>query len=43
MSSKDVLTQDQENELISSIEVLENEEAWVMRVIDEQAEEVIAN
>lgn len=43
MSSKDVLTKDQENELISSIEVLENEEGWVMRVIDEQAEEVIAN
>jgi len=43
MSSKDVLTQEQENELINSIEVLENEETWVMRVIDEQAGEVSVN
>jgi hypothetical protein len=43
MSSKDALTQEQVNELINSIEVLENEEMWVMRVVDEQAEEVTVN
>jgi uncharacterized protein (UPF0335 family) len=43
MSSKDALTQEQLNELINSIEVLENEQMWVMRVVDEQAEEVNVN
>ena len=43
MSSKDALTQEQVNELINSIEVLENEETWVMRVVDEQAEEDAVN
>ncbi len=43
MSSKDGLTQEQVNELINSIEVLENEETWVVRVIDEHAEELLAN
>jgi hypothetical protein len=43
MSSQDALTQEKVNELINSIDVLENEETWLMRVVDEQAEEVIAN
>jgi hypothetical protein len=40
MKIKLALTEEQEREIINSIEVLENEEMWVMRIIDEHSKKM---
>lgn len=40
MKIKQALTSEQQREIINSIEVLENEEMWAMRIIDEHSKKM---